>query len=654
VPNRGTDTALSEVTNAIESALENDEVALTVFLDIEGAFDNLQPSKALDLLDSWGADPAITNTLRNYYSKRKVSSHYSGNTVTLYPLLGSAQGNVLSPMLWNVIINKVADLLNTHNLGGAVLADDIAIVSRAPTPAQAAAKLQPILADIKHWLDIQGLKVSVKKSCTVCFHNPRTNHLNAPVLWGTQPIPQKSSTKYLGLIFDESLSWKPHFSSLLESTKKDLTTINHSLGKSWGPSPQLTLWTYTAVVRPKLAFAAHIWAGALDTHYLNQQSRKLQRWALTKLGPIREHTPTAGLEIITNTPPLQFYLQGVALKTYSRIKPLLHIQYATKGHLTLWRNSIQHVAPLASLPCDQTKKIRSPNFRNKHLIDLTSEPTSAKIFTDGSGTSAGFGSGFYLEWGNEQRHGCATNGSYYSVYLSEIRAITLAIEKFLTEPNTPQHVAINSDCLSAIKAINSLHSNSRAIQDCWKALQKLDHSHIWSLTWVKSHIGIEGNERADCNAKAGTAIRLFGPQPFTPLPRKTVSNAIDKGILKKWEHYWKNRGDCRQTKLWLPKPNHKFTKNLLSRSKQEVGLVIRWITGHCYLARHQSLIHGIDPTCNLCQDGEETPWHLLRECHATLHTRQNVLPHDRWDLPSFLHVVRQLSYLEVADPTATQ
>ena len=34
-------------------------------------------------------------------------------------------------------------------------------------------------------------------------------------------------------------------------------------------------------------------SNALDTHYLNQQSWKLQQWALTKLEPIREHTQQA-------------------------------------------------------------------------------------------------------------------------------------------------------------------------------------------------------------------------------------------------------------------------------------------------------------------------------------------------------------------------
>ena len=215
-------------------------------------------------------------------------------------------------------------------------------------------------------------------------------------------------------------------------------------------------------------------------------------------------------------------------------------------------------------------------------------------------------------------------------------------------------VAIYSDCLSAIRALNRTHSNSRAIQECWNALHKLDSSCLWSLSWVKSHIGIKGNELADQNAKAGTAIKLQGPQPFTPLPKKVITSAIDQAILKGWSGYWRDRPDCRQTKLWFPKPNPKFSKEILSKSRQEVGLLIRWITGHCFLARHQSLIHGIDPTCNLCQDGEETPWHLLRDCPATFHIRQNVLPQDTWDPSSMLQVVHQISYLEVEDPLASQ
>jgi hypothetical protein len=52
--NRSTYTALSSFVNEIELAKEKRKHTVAVFLDIRGAFDNMDPQKALDVLDSRG------------------------------------------------------------------------------------------------------------------------------------------------------------------------------------------------------------------------------------------------------------------------------------------------------------------------------------------------------------------------------------------------------------------------------------------------------------------------------------------------------------------------------------------------------------------------------------------------------------------------
>jgi hypothetical protein len=76
----------------------------------------------------------------------------------------------------------------------------------------------------------------------------------------------------------------------------------------------------------------------------------------------------------------------------------------------------------------------------------------------------------------------------------------------------------------------------------------------------------------------------------------------------------------------------------------------RWLTGHCYLARHQPIINNqIDPTSFLCQEAEETPWHLLTECHATLDLRLKELSPEPWEVTSILKCINKLIFLEVVD-----
>jgi ribonuclease HI len=111
------------------------------------------------------------------------------------------------------------------------------------------------------------------------------------------------------------------------------------------------------------------------------------------------------------------------------------------------------------------------------------------------------GSGFIVKWENKTRYGLSYNGKYHIVFLSEVRAITIAIEKFLSEKINTKIVNIFSDCQSAIAAILGRRSGSTEVQQCWNFLHRLDTSDKWTLSWVKAHVGISDNKTADSLAK---------------------------------------------------------------------------------------------------------------------------------------------------------
>jgi hypothetical protein len=103
-------------------------------------------------------------------------------------------------------------------------------------------------------------------------------------------------------------------------------------------------------------------------------------------------------------------------------------------------------------------------------------------------------------------------------------------------------------------------------------------------------------------------------------------------------------------KLWFPTPDPKKSCQIMSQSRPEVGLLIQWLTGHCYLARHQSLIFPeINPTCNLCEYGEETPWHLLTEFRMPNPPSPKQTPPDQWEVNPLPNLINKIKQLEVPD-----
>jgi ribonuclease HI len=164
---------------------------------------------------------------------------------------------------------------------------------------------------------------------------------------------------------------------------------------------------------------------------------------------------------------------------------------------------------------------------------------------------------------------------------------------------------------------------SRIVLECSNVLDLLGGRTNVSLQWVRAHAGIDGNEEADHAAKAGGQEVQSGPEPFIPVPYTYITNLIQDEITRRWNARWKALPTCRQTKNWFPEVNRCKAMDLLKRAKRaQYGLAIQFITGHNFLRRHEALISpGLDKTCRLCEEKEETAFHLAVECPRLIEHR---------------------------------
>ena len=109
----------------------------------------------------------------------------------------------------------------------------------------------------------------------------------------------------------------------------------------------------------------------------------------------------------------------------------------------------------------------------------------------------------------------------------------------------------------------------------------------------------------------GPSTELCAPQ----VKQKTaINNYFNKKLLKAW----KNHDQARQTKIWFPEPNDRKSSELLRLTRNNLGRLVQFLTGHNKLKRHKNIQNGVIDlySCRLCCEEEESSFHVIAECPA--------------------------------------
>jgi len=401
--------------------------------------------------------------------------------------------------------------------------------------------------------------------------------------------------------------------------------------KKWGLTPERCLWIWRCVVCPRMTYGAIVWGTPEALKRDEDRLRSLQRLALILICSARRSTPTRGMEIVLNIPPLHLWIRQVALQTRWRIRKFVPPTWdgiprtgVSRGHIRSLDNKIGKIIP-EGMPVDQTWEILIDRHTKFDLSgEHSNEALAVNIYTDGSQLEQHTGASWMASVGDQQQgHQSHYMGTNSTVFQAEVMAIKLAMDwvnqsKVHFRKKGLNMIYIYVDSKSAIQTLTHNVTKSKTTLMCKNALLVASTSLGVTIRWIKGHANHTGNEVADMLAKKGTHM-LQGPGPFTPLPNSEVEKCIEQHLLNKWQHEWNSEITCSQTKLFASHPaNSKLSKKLISLDRLDLSAVISWVTGHGNLNRHKHVIDAShSPLCRFCKLKEETPYHLTYECEIT-------------------------------------
>jgi len=123
-----TEMALFQVVHRLEKSLNHKEIVLGAFLDIEGAFDNTSFNAITTAAREHGLEETCCRWVKSMLESRLIHTSLMGSSLTARVIGGCPQGGVLSPLLWNLVVDRLLAVTNDIGFSTFGYADDIVII----------------------------------------------------------------------------------------------------------------------------------------------------------------------------------------------------------------------------------------------------------------------------------------------------------------------------------------------------------------------------------------------------------------------------------------------------------------------------------------------------------------------------------------------
>ena len=202
-------------------SIDSGGIAGAVLTDLSKAFDCLDHELLIAKLNAYGFSRSALLFVYSYLDNRKQRVKVNGSFSSWTKAsLGVPQDSVLGPLLFNIYSNDLFLFLEETEVCN--YADGTTIYTCGPTVENVVAKLENDALTISEWFPNTRMKLNEDK-CHLMIFGGKSDEVSVKI--GEANVKESKEEKLLGIIFDQTLSFKQNVKTLCKKASQKLHAL---------------------------------------------------------------------------------------------------------------------------------------------------------------------------------------------------------------------------------------------------------------------------------------------------------------------------------------------------------------------------------------------------------------------------------------------